>query len=190
MRIIDTLKLIKRYKNDLTLTWPIIYLRSHFVESRIASTAVISGNYKAIQLGRGTTIADYTVVAVVDDRFNHTKASLIVGENTYIGELNNIRAAGGAITIGAGCLISQNVTIVTSNHNIDKNQPIIKQTWRTANNFVTIGDDVWVGANSVILPGTTIHNGAVIAAGSIVTRDVPEYAIVAGNPAKVIKYRE
>ena len=87
-------------------------------------------------------------------------------------------------------MISQNVTIVTSNHNIDKNQPIIKQTWRTANNFVTIGDDVWVGANSVILPGTTIHNGAVIAAGSIVTKDVPEYAIVAGNPAKVIKYRE
>ena len=97
MRIIDTLKLIKRYKNDLTLTWPIIYLRSHFVESRIASTAVISGNYKAIQLGGGTTIADYTVVAVVDDRFNHTKASLIVGENTYIGELNNIRAAGGRL---------------------------------------------------------------------------------------------
>ena len=49
---------------------------------------------------------------------------------------------------------------------------------------------MWVGANSVILPGVTIHKGAVIAAGSIVTKDVPEYAIVAGNPAKVLKYRE
>ena len=53
----------------------------------------------------------------------------------------------------------------------------------------SIGNDVWVGANSVILKGVTIHDGAIIGAGSVVTKDVPAYAVVAGNPAKVIKYR-
>lgn len=55
---------------------------------------------------------------------------------------------------------------------------------------VIICDDVWVGANSVILPGITIGKGAVVGAGSVVTKDVPAYAIVMGNPAKIKKYRE
>lgn len=54
---------------------------------------------------------------------------------------------------------------------------------------VTIKNDVWIGANSVIMPGITIGNGAIIGAGAVVTKDVPDYAIVAGVPAKVIKYR-
>jgi acetyltransferase-like isoleucine patch superfamily enzyme len=55
---------------------------------------------------------------------------------------------------------------------------------------IRIGDDVWVGCSVQILPGVTIGNGAVIAAGSLVNKDVPENAIVAGVPAKIIKYRE
>lgn len=55
---------------------------------------------------------------------------------------------------------------------------------------VTIGDDVWIGANSVILPGVKIHNGAIIGAGSVVVKDVPANAIACGNPAKLIRYRE
>jgi virginiamycin A acetyltransferase len=54
---------------------------------------------------------------------------------------------------------------------------------------IVIKNDVWIGANTSILDGITIHNGAVLAAGSIVTKDVPPYAIVGGNPARVIKYR-
>lgn len=54
---------------------------------------------------------------------------------------------------------------------------------------VTIKNDVWIGANSVIMPGITIGNGAIIGAGAVVTKDVPDYAIVVGVPAKVIKYR-
>ena len=54
---------------------------------------------------------------------------------------------------------------------------------------ITIGNDVWIGANAIILPGVTIGDGAVIAAGAIVTKDIPPYAIVGGVPAKVIKYR-
>ena len=55
---------------------------------------------------------------------------------------------------------------------------------------VTIGNDVWIGMRSIIMPGVTIGNGAVIGAGAVVTKDVPDYAIVGGVPAKVIKYRK
>ena len=54
---------------------------------------------------------------------------------------------------------------------------------------ITIENDVWIGANSTIMSGIKIGNGAIVAAGSTVTKDVPSYAIVAGNPAKVVKYR-
>jgi acetyltransferase-like isoleucine patch superfamily enzyme len=54
---------------------------------------------------------------------------------------------------------------------------------------ITIENDVWIGANSTIMSGVTIHNGAIVAAGSVVTKDVPPYAIVAGNPGKIVKYR-
>ena len=54
---------------------------------------------------------------------------------------------------------------------------------------VNIGNDVWIGARVTILPGVKIGNGAIIGAGSVVTKDVPDFAIVGGNPARVIKYR-
>ena len=115
---------------------------------------------------------------------------LSIGSRTYIGEGNNIRAGGGKITIGRNCLISQHVTIVASNHNIKLDQPINEQGWSKLNNFVNINDDVWIGAGSIILPGVTIGKGAVIAARSVVTKNIPEYAIAAGNPAKILKYRQ
>ncbi|MNI40841.1 Chloramphenicol acetyltransferase [compost metagenome] len=57
------------------------------------------------------------------------------------------------------------------------------------NQKIVIGNDVWIGANAVILPGVTLGDGAVIGAGAVVTKDVPPYAIVGGVPAKVIRYR-
>lgn len=54
---------------------------------------------------------------------------------------------------------------------------------------VTIHDDVWIGARAIILPGVTISKGAIIGAGAVATNDVPSYAICAGNPARVIRYR-
>lgn len=55
--------------------------------------------------------------------------------------------------------------------------------------IVSIGNDVWIGRNAIILPGVNVSDGAVVGAGSVVTKDVPPYAVVAGNPARVLKYR-
>ena len=145
---------------------------------------------KSIVISDRVYIGAFSVLIVLDDVSpNAYKESyLSIGTDTYIGEGNNIRAAGGQIRIGANCLISQHVTIVASNHNMKPDQLIKKQGWSKDNNFVVINDDVWIGAGSIVLPGITIGTGAVIAAGSVVTKNVEEYAIVAGNPAKIIKY--
>ena len=189
------------------IIWPLVYLKRYWGQwnvfnfklfelrhrnpmSYIDGSISLLGEVGNIVLGRCVSINAFCTIAVAGDTDNGVKSILKVGENTYIGEYNNIRVAGGEVTIGNGCLISQHITIVSSNHLIKKDKPIHKQPWTTTNNFVHIEDDVWVGANSVILPGVTVHKGAVIAAGSIVTKDVPEYAIVAGNPAKILKYRE
>lgn len=146
---------------------------------------------KALMISNGVYIGANSVISVRDENFvgAFKNSYLSIGENTYIGENNNIRASGGTVNIGANCLISQNVTIVTTNHNIKKGELINKQGWSLVNNYITIGDDVWIGASSVVLPGVTIGSGAVIAAGSIVTKNVDENAIVVGNPAKLLRYR-
>lgn len=159
----------------------------------IHKSAIIRVNsYDNITLGANSSIGAFSIIIVSNDRISKNSfknSNLSIGSHTYIGEGNNIRAAGGNIIIGNDCLISQYVTIVASNHDIKKEIPIREQAWSTKNNFVIINDDVWIGAGSIILPGVNIGKGAVIAAGSVVTKSIPDYAIVAGNPAKVLKYR-
>lgn len=143
------------------------------------------------KIGNSSYIGDYTVI-IVENCFQslNDNSYLEIGEGTYIGELNNIRAAGGFICIGNHCLLSQGISIIASNHQISPNALIKEQLWDTEKINVVIGDDVWIGANSVVLPGVTIGNGAVVGAGSVVTKNVPQYAIIAGNPAKIIKNRK
>lgn len=143
------------------------------------------------KIGKGSYIGDYTVINVKNDPFNSNDNSYLeVGEGTYIGELNNIRAGGGFIHIGKHCLLSQCISIIASNHQTYSDFLIMEQPWDTEKTNVVIEDDVWIGVNSVILPGVTIGKGAVIGAGSVVTKSVPKYAVIAGNPARIIKYRK
>ena len=87
-------------------------------------------------------------------------------------------------------MMGPNVSIYTSNHKFDRTDiPMIKQG-NSETKPVIIENDVWIGANVIILPGVTIHEGSIIAAGAVVTKDVECYTIVAGNPAKVIKKRK
>lgn len=103
-------------------------------------------------------------------------------------------------SVGKFCSIGDNVTIAKSNHPIDfiSTHPFLYEKKRgivssnialNYNGEVKIENDVWIGVNATILPGVTISNGAIVAAGAVVTKDVPPYAIVGGVPAKIIKYR-
>lgn len=102
------------------------------------------------------------------------------------------------ICIGSYCSIASNVLIIEYSHDINR----VSTYYFCQNIFngdvqddliskgpIRIGNDVWIGTNSVILGGVTVGDGAVIAAGSVVNKDVPPFAIVAGNPAKVVRYR-
>ena len=107
-----------------------------------------------------------------------------IGKNVFINSGCCFQDQGG-IEIGDNTLIGQQVVIATLNHDMNPNF--------RANMFpksVKIGSNVWVGAKATILPGVTIGNGAVIAAGAVVTKNVPERAVVAGVPAKIIKQIE
>lgn len=96
----------------------------------------------------------------------------------------------GACTIGSHVMMGENCTIITHNHKHDRTDiPMMEQGFEEEK-AVIIGDDVWIGDNVTILPGVNIGKGSIIAAGAVVTRDVAEYKIVAGVPAKVIKNRK
>lgn len=108
-----------------------------------------------------------------------------IGDNSGLGL--NCRVAG-PLSIGNDVMMAPNVSIVTQNHKIsDLTVPMRLQT--APKEKVTIGNDVWIGASVIILPGVTVGNGCVLAGGAVVTKNVPDYAIVGGNPARVIKYR-
>ena len=114
-----------------------------------------------------------------------TGKGIRIGNNSGIGVNACIR---GPLEIGNDVMMGPEVIIITSNHNHDDiSTPMRFQGYKIEP--VIIGDDVWIGTRAIILPGKKIGKGAIIGAGAIVTKDVPDYAIVAGNPAKVLKFR-
>ncbi len=142
-----------------------------------------------ITISKGVTIGAYNIIYAINSKHSKISGKLYIGSRTSIGEFNNIRAAGGEIWIGEDCLISQFVTIVASNHTIISGKKINLQGWDEVKTGVYIGNDVWIGANVVILPGVNIGNGCVIAAGTVVTKSVPENSIVMGIPGIVVNKR-
>jgi acetyltransferase-like isoleucine patch superfamily enzyme len=108
---------------------------------------------------------------------------VVIGNHTRIGIHNTII---GPVTIGNHVNLAQGITVTALNHNFkDTTLRIDEQGIST--NPVVIGDDVWIGANAVILPGVQIGRHVVIAAGAVVTKDVPDNCVVGGIPAKVLK---
>jgi len=108
-----------------------------------------------------------------------------IGDNSGIGL--NCRVAG-PLSIGTDVMMAPGVMIFTQNHETsDLSVPMRLQT--APKKKVTIGNDVWIGANALIMPGVSVGDGAIIAAGAVVTKNVDSYAVVGGNPARVIKYR-
>ncbi|TXD81363.1 CatB-related O-acetyltransferase [Subsaximicrobium wynnwilliamsii] len=122
-----------------------------------------------------------------------------IGDHTALNGPNlSIYAGDGKVAIGNFCSIARNVSIQLDGHNYNKitSYQIFKNFFHTENTSeiinngdMTIGNDVWIGANAMIYGNVSIGDGAVIGSNSFVNKDVPDYAIVVGSPAKIIKYR-
>lgn len=127
-------------------------------------------------------LGDYSVVESFAC-INNAVGDVIIGDHTRIGLHNTII---GPVTIGSHVNLAQGITITALNHNFDDSEKRIDQQGISTKEVV-LEDDIWVGANAVILPGVTIGKHVVVAAGAIVTKDVPPHSLVAGVPAKVIR---
>lgn len=112
-------------------------------------------------------------------------SSISIGNNSGIGDYSFIQ---GQVSIGNDVMMAPHVAIIGSNHIFNrKDVPMNRQG--KCNQPVKICDDVWIGYGSKILAGVTVNQGSIVAAGAVVTKDVPEYSVVGGVPAKVIKVR-
>ncbi|MDR7119377.1 acyltransferase [Rheinheimera soli] len=124
----------------------------------------------------------------------------MIGPDLYIGNGKNIKMGSGCrinenvylekVTLGNDVLIAPHVSILSRMHAFDRTDVPISQQGYSEELEVIISDDVWIGRNAVVLPGVTIGRGAIVGAGAVVTRSVPDFAIVAGVPAKIIRFRD
>lgn len=132
--------------------------------------------FNPFTLGADAVIEEYAVV-------NNGMGAVHIGNNTFVGLFDVVI---GPVTIGDHVIIAQNVVISGLNHGYeDVNIPIKDQPCTTAE--IIIEDECWIGANAVITAGVRIGKHSVVAGGSVVTKNVPAYSIVGGNPAKVLK---
>ena len=132
--------------------------------------------YRKFSLGKRSVIESFCCI-------NNAVGDVIIGDDTRIGIHNTII---GPVTIGNHVNLAQGITVTALNHNFkDTSRRIDEQGFSTKP--IMIEDDVWIGANAVILPGVTIGKHVVVAAGAVVTKDVPDNTIVGGVPAKEIK---
>ena len=132
--------------------------------------------YRRFSLGQKSVIESYSCI-------NNAVGDVVIGDHTRIGLHNTII---GPVTIGSHVNLAQGITVTALNHNFEASERRIDEQG-VSTQQVTIGDDIWIGANAVVLPGVTVGNHCVIAAGAVVTKDVPPHSLVAGVPAKIIK---
>ena len=132
--------------------------------------------FNGFSLGKSSVIEDYTII-------NNAVGEIIIGNHTRIGMGNTII---GPVMIGNNVILAQNVVTSALNHNFeDVLTTINRQGVKT--DQIIIENNVWIGANSTILAGVHIGEHVVVGAGSVVTKDIPPFNVVVGNPARIVK---
>jgi acetyltransferase-like isoleucine patch superfamily enzyme len=175
---------IKQASHDITLNGGVLYPDATVYNN--------SGDRSRIVVNSNSQIRGVLLVFKFGGRIS-------IGKDCYIGDSTRIWSAN-SITIGNNVLIYHGVNIVDTNshemYSVERAERYIdllkNGPWENKGSVITapiiIKDYAWISFNAIILKGVTIGKGAIVAAGSVVTKDVPDYAIVAGNPAVVIKY--
>jgi acetyltransferase-like isoleucine patch superfamily enzyme len=145
------------------------------------------------RLGTGVFVAPNAAVfcdhLTVGDRTYIAALAYVTGDLTIGADcsINPYAVVRGEIRMGDGVRIGAHTSILGFNHSMATDRPIHQQgTWSKG---ITLGDDVWIGSNATILDGVTVGDHVIIGAGSVVTKDVPDWAVVAGNPARVLRDR-
>ena len=132
--------------------------------------------WNKFNVGDDSTIEDFSAI-------NNGVGDVLVGDRTRIGLSNTII---GPVKVGSDVRLAQNVVLSGLNHNYTSiDSPIHKQGINTKE--IVVEDESWIGANVVVVPGVTIGKHAIVAAGSVVTKDVPPYSVIGGNPARILK---
>lgn len=142
---------------------------------------------EGVILGDNVTIAKFTTIQCTGI-IRSLGVGLKIGTNTAVGAYSFIGAQGG-VTIGNNVIMGPRVNLHAENHRYENLHMPIRLQGETRKGII-IEDDCWIGAGSIILDGVHIESGCVVAAGSVITKDVPALAVVAGVPARVIKYRK
>ena len=126
-----------------------------------------------VNIERGASFSDGSTIEIGDNS--------VIGHNCVLNPL---------VKIGKNVLMGADVLIFTNNHSFSEIDIPINQQGYNEPKAVTVSDDAWIGARVIILPGRTIGKSAVVGAGSVVTKNVPDFAVVGGNPAKILRYRK
>jgi acetyltransferase-like isoleucine patch superfamily enzyme len=150
-------------------------------ENCIFEAGVLIFHPENITLGCNVYVGHQTILK------GYYRNEVRIGDRTWIGQQCFMHGAGG-IAIGACVGIGPGVKILTSQHKeAGRHLPVLLSPIETAP--VVIDDDADIGIGAILLPGVTVGKGAVVGAGAVVTNDVPPYAVVAGTPARVLRYR-
>jgi virginiamycin A acetyltransferase len=147
------------------------------IEDSVRGTSIIIGNNVVID-------------AFVKIRPVGGMGDIVIGDSTHLNS-GTVLFSGNGVSIGERVLIAPNCSIVPASHAYDDpNQPIQSQGFSPSKGGIIIHDDVWIGANSVILDGSEIGQGCIVSAGSVVSGKLRSFGVYAGNPVRLLRIRK
>lgn len=186
--MLELKELLEIFNNEKTLTMDLDAAEACNYYSREAQKITCELNYKYHEFDEIRELFSKLIGKKVDDEFRvfppfHTDfgKNIHLGKNVFINSGCKFQDQGG-IYIGDDVLIGHNVVLATLNHEEDP-----EKRGNLCPAPIRIGNKVWIGSNATILPGVSIGDGAIIAAGAVVTKDVSEKTVVGGVPAKILK---
>lgn len=148
---------------------------------------IVGLSKRGIVFGNRCTIGRFASIRPTNVLVDEAGEGLRVGDHSNIGAYSYIGCSG-YIEIGNNVMMGPRVNLMAENHNFDRTDLSMKEQGVTRS-FIKIEDDCWLGVNSTVVAGVTIGKGSIVAAGAVVTKDVPPYSIVAGVPARILRSR-
>lgn len=182
----SAISVLFRQKLGMRAIWLFIY---YFVAQKLPSSPM-PGSGVGLRLRKLCINKIFKFVGI--DVTVHGGVDFGSGINVQIGDFSSLNSGcwiGNDSIIGRNVMMGPYVIILSSSHNYDRTDLPMREQGAPSRRPVIIGDDVWIGTRSIILPGIKVGSHSIIGCGCVVTKDVPEWAVVVGNPARVARYR-